>query len=97
MFINNFKTNLNVFVFTEEFQIEKVFTIPLQESFIYWQENMTAIWSVGHQTFSHCRASDISRGRGPAKFRYFREIPRNSQKNAKSTRNISKYISAKHI
>ena len=29
------------------------------------------------------RASDISRGRGPAKFRYFREIPRNSQKNAK--------------
>ena len=23
------------------------------------------------------RASDISRGRGPAKFRYFREIPRN--------------------
>ena len=24
------------------------------------------------------RASDISRGRGPAKFRYFREIPRNS-------------------
>ena len=30
-----------------------------------------------------CRASDISRGRGPAKFRYFREIPRNSPKNAK--------------
>ena len=29
------------------------------------------------------RASDISRGRGPAKFRYFHEIPRNSQKNAK--------------
>ena len=26
------------------------------------------------------RASDISRGRGPATFRYFREIPRNSQK-----------------
>ena len=53
MFINNFKTKLNVFVFTEEFQIEKVFTIPLEESFIYWQENMTAIWSVGHQPFSH--------------------------------------------
>ena len=34
MFINNFKTKLNVFVFTEEFQIEKVFTIPLEESFI---------------------------------------------------------------
>ena len=29
------------------------------------------------------RASDISLGRGPAKFRYFREIPRNSQKNTK--------------
>ena len=53
MFINNFKTKLNVFVFTEEFQIEKVFTIPLEESFIYWQENMTAIRSVGHQPFSH--------------------------------------------
>ena len=53
MFINNFKTKLNVFVFTEEIQIEKVFTIPLEESFIYWQENMTAIWSVGHQSFSH--------------------------------------------
>ena len=53
MFINNFKTKLNVFVFTEEFQIEKVFTIPLEERFIYWQENMKAIWSVGHQSFSH--------------------------------------------
>ena len=53
MFINNFKTKLNVFVFTEEFQIEKVFTILLEESFIYWQENMTAIRSVGHQPFSH--------------------------------------------
>ena len=53
MFINNFKTTLNVFVFTEEFQIEKVFTIPLEESFIYWQGNMTALRSVGHQTFSH--------------------------------------------
>ena len=46
------------------------------------------------------RASDISRGCGPAKFRYFREIPRNSLKKrntAKSARNISKYMSAKHI
>ena len=46
------------------------------------------------------RASDISRGRGPAKFRYFREIPRNCPKTrntAKSARNISKYMSAKHI
>ena len=49
MFINHFKTKLNVFVFAEEFQIEKVFTILLEESFIYWQENMTAIRSVGHQ------------------------------------------------
>ena len=30
-----------------------------------------------------CRASDISRGHGPAKFRCFREIPQNSQKNTK--------------
>ena len=29
------------------------------------------------------RAPDISHGRGPTKFRYFREIPWNSQKNAK--------------
>ena len=46
------------------------------------------------------RASDISHGCGPAKFRFFREIPRNSQKTqntAKSARNISKYMSAKHI
>ena len=46
------------------------------------------------------RASDISRGRGPAKFRHFREIPRNSPKNAKYReirQNISKYLSAKHI
>ena len=33
------------------------------------------------------RASDISRGRGPAKFRYFREIPRNFQKNREIPRN----------
>ena len=33
--------------------------------------------------FSLNRASDISHGRGPAKFRDFREIPRNSPKNAK--------------
>ena len=29
------------------------------------------------QLVRRTRASDISRGRGPAKFRYFREIPRN--------------------
>ena len=38
------------------------------------------------------RASDISRGRGPAKFRYFREIPRNSQKNAKYREITQKYF-----
>ena len=46
------------------------------------------------------RASDISRGRGPAKFRYFREIPRNSPKNAKYREIRQKYFqihSAKHI
>ena len=36
------------------------------------------------------RASDISRG--PAKFRYFREIPRNSPKNAKYREIRQKYF-----
>ena len=39
-----------------------------------------------------CRASDNSRGRGPAKFRYFREIPRNSQKNTKYREIRQKYF-----
>ena len=38
------------------------------------------------------RASDISTGRGPAKFRYFREIPRNSQKNTKYREICQKYF-----
>ena len=38
------------------------------------------------------RASDISRGRGPAKFRCFREIPRNSPKNAKYREIRQKYF-----
>ena len=38
------------------------------------------------------RASDISRGRGPAKFRYFREIPRNSPKNEKYREIRQKYF-----
>ena len=38
------------------------------------------------------RASDISRGHGPAKFRYFREIPRNSPKNAKYREICQKYF-----
>ena len=37
------------------------------------------------------RASDISRGRGPAKF------PKKPRNTAKTARNISKYMSAKHI
>ena len=38
------------------------------------------------------RASDISRGRGPAKFRYFHKIPQNSQKNAKYRKIRQKYF-----
>ena len=38
------------------------------------------------------RASDISHGRGPTKFRYFREIPRNSPKNAKYREICQKYF-----
>ena len=38
------------------------------------------------------RASDISRGRGPAKFRYFREIPPSSPKNAKYREIRQKYF-----
>ena len=37
-------------------------------------------------------ASDNLRGRGPAKFRYFREIPRNSQKNTKYREIRQKYF-----
>ena len=40
----------------------------------------------------HSRASDISRGRGPAKFGYFREIPRNSPKKAKYREIRQKYF-----
>ena len=38
------------------------------------------------------RASDISRSHGPAKFRYFRKIPQNSQKNAKYYEICQKYF-----
>ena len=38
------------------------------------------------------RASDISRGRGPTKFRHFREIPRNPPKNAKYRKVCKKYF-----
>ena len=46
----------------------------------------------GAATTDICRASDNSRGRGPAKFRYFREIPRNFQKNAKYREIRRKYF-----
>ena len=38
------------------------------------------------------RASDISRGHGPAKFRYFRKILQNSPKNAKYREICQKYF-----
>ena len=42
--------------------------------------------------YNHNRASDISRCRGPVKFRYFREMPRNSQKSAKYREIRQKYF-----
>ena len=44
--------------------------------------------------FAHSknRASDISRGHRPVKFRYFRQIPRNSPKNAKYCEIRQKYF-----
>ena len=50
-------------------------------------------WQIG-KTVNTCniRASDISRGCGPAKFRYFREIPRNSPKNEKYCEIRQKYF-----
>ena len=47
---------------------------------------------------SHClviimfRASDISRGRGPTKFRHFCEIPRNSKQNTQYREICQKYF-----
>ena len=46
-------------------------------------------WLFSQATF---RASDISRGRGPAKFRYFREILWNTPKNAKYCEIRQKYF-----
>ena len=45
-------------------------------------QTLTAV-QCSHPVSTMYRASDISRGRGPAKFRLFSEILRNSQKNAK--------------
>ena len=44
--------------------------------------------------YDYDRASDISRGHGPAKSH---EIPQKTRNTAKSAGNISKYMSAKHI
>ena len=49
-------------------------------------------WIILQPLLTVNRASDISRGRGSAKFRYFREIPRNSQKNAKYHKIRRKYF-----
>ena len=65
------------------------------------QSHLYSVYNLSGRRNKFChylfRASDISRSRRPAKFRYFREIPRNSKKNAKYARNISKYMSAKHL
>ena len=58
---------------------------------------MNFFWVKYKPTFFHIqyllyRASDISRGRGPAKFRYFREIPRNSEENTKYREIRQKYF-----
>ena len=57
---------------------------------VCYSNHSGALWQWGKN--ERDRASDISRGRGPAKFRYFREIPRNSQKNAKYREIRQKYF-----
>ena len=49
--------------------------------FAFETQQLYQIYYVNIDLYHH-RASDISHGRGPAKFRYFCEIPRNSPKNA---------------
>ena len=80
---------------------DHIIIIPITHSVTFlWL--IVVFWQQFYCSFRHkARASDISRGRAPAKFRFFHEIPRNSKKKtqntAKSARNISKYMSAKHI
>ena len=57
---------------------------PLAPS--YWTQDVLSLHTVLG------RASDISRGRRPAKFRLFREIPRNFQKNVKYREIRQKYF-----
>ena len=58
--------------------------------------NLSKIYTWPHQLLNLMkpmnRVSDISRSRRPAKFRYFREIPRNSQKNTKYREIRQKYF-----
>ena len=54
-------------------------------------QTLTAV-QCSHPVSTMYRASDISRGRGPAKFRLFSEILRNSQKNAKYREIRQKYF-----
>ena len=63
---------------------------PVEELYTWVQAHFREQWLI-------IRASDISHGRGPTKFRYFREIPKKTRNTAKSARNISKYMSEKHI
>ena len=68
-----------------------VFSIFLNPDWVHCAYSST-IWQILQRQGTKVRASDISRGRGPAKFRYFREIPRNSQKNAKYREIRQKYF-----
>ena len=77
------------------FLLQSVFLsqpVGLQSHYVMdWDETIKdGLWTLfcSKQT----RASDISRGRGPSKFRYFREIPRNSQKNTKYREIRQKYF-----
>ena len=63
---------------------------PVEELYTWVRAHFREQWLI-------IRASDISRGRGPTKFRYFCEIPKKTWNTAKSARNISKYMSEKHI
>ena len=47
------------------------------------RQSHLGFWIVPHGIPAKIRASEISRSRGAAKFRYIREIPRNWQKHAK--------------
>ena len=60
------------------------------------QSHLYSVYNLSGRRNKFChylfRASDISRSRRPAKFRYFREIPRNSKKNTKYREIRQKYF-----